>query len=47
MNLSDKVEVKNARYYNLINVKTQKSLYLGSGCKDFKAERIMMDDLNP
>lgn len=37
MNLSDKVEVKNARYYNLINVKTKTALYLGSGCKDYKS----------
>lgn len=49
MNISatDKVEIKNARYYSLVNVQTQTALYLGSGSKDFKAEKIMMDHLNP
>lgn len=44
---TDRVEIKNARYYNLINVQTQTALYLGSGSKDFKSEKIMMDHPNP
>ena len=44
--LSEVVEIKNARYYQLLNKHFKKMLYITSGADDFKDEKVYLNDPN-
>jgi len=47
LELGEKVDIKNTRFYHIINRKTGLALYISSGAKDFENEKVYISHLKP
>ena len=45
--MSEKVDIKNTRYFQLINVHYKYALYITSGAEDFENEKVYLEPPKP